>query len=176
MPRKTLLASIAAAAAATGSSARLLIGDVLVASESDNLRRLSSHSSPSSSSQERFLNSNEEILQAMLSKETFNIQRDECLDSVINGTATYSTCDIRRFPYCKGDTPNICFNRINRQDAFWPDKHPRYYIDYNRVRCYPEVGFNNVVFACSSCSPGRWCEPEGRCILDETMYSCWAGE
>ncbi|KAL7441276.1 hypothetical protein ACHAXH_005348 [Discostella pseudostelligera] len=179
MPRKVFLpliaAATAAAAAAEGqsSSARLLIGDV-DQSESENLvlRRPSSSSSSSSS---RSLNSNLDILKTMLAKETFNLQRDECL-SVVNGTSTYATCDIQRFPYCTGDTPNICFNRLNRQDAFWPDKHPKYYIDYDRVRCYPDVGKNGAVFACSSCSPGRWCEPEGRCILDETMYSCWAEE
>lgn len=176
MPRQALylafiaVAAVAAARAVQGrsSSARLLIGDV-VRAESENLLR-------SSSSSSRSLISNEEILKAMLSKETFNLQRDVCLHSVLNGTATYTTCDIQRFPYCKGDTPNICFNRLNRQDAFWPDKHPKYYIDYDRVRCYPNEGKGGTVFACSSCSPGRWCEPEGRCILDQTMYSCWSGE
>ena len=177
MPRRAIslafiaVVAVAAARAVQGrsSSSRLLIGDV-VRSESENLLR------SSSSSSSRSLNSNEEILKAMLSKETFNLQRDECLHSVTNGTSIYTTCDIRRFPYCEGDTPNICFNRLNRQDAFWPDKHPKYYIDYDRVRCYPNEGKNGAVFACSSCSPGRWCEPEGRCILDETKYSCWAGE
>ena len=71
--------------------------------------------------------------------------------------------------------PNICFNRINRQDAFWPDKHPKYYIDYNRIHCYPDQ-VHGVDFTCSSCSPGRWCIPEGRCILDENLYHCWAAE
>jgi hypothetical protein len=33
---------------------------------------------------------------------------------------------------------------------------------------------NSVNFACSSCSPERWCKPEGRCILDENLYGCWA--
>ena len=183
MPRRAISLALIAASAATvvvqgqSSSARLLIGDV-VQSESEKLRRpsTSSSSSTASSSSSRSLSDNEEILKSMLSKETFNLQRDECLHSTINGTSTYTTCDIRQFPYCTGDTPNICFNRLNRQDAFWPDKHPKYYIDYDRVRCYPNVGKNGNVFACSSCSPGRWCEPEGRCILDETMYSCWAEE
>ena len=110
----------------------------------------------------------------MLGKEFFDWDKDECLvgeDS--NGTAIYGRCDIRRFPFCEGERPNICFNRINRQDKFWPDKHPYYYIDYNRVHCYPDR-IHNVDFACSSCSPGRWCKPEGRCILDENMYRCWA--
>lgn len=110
----------------------------------------------------------------MLGKEHFDSERDECLVHVHagNDTAVYGRCDIRRFPYCHGDRPNICFNRINRQDAFYPDKHPKYYIDYNRVHCYPDRMYNDD-FTCSSCSPGRWCMPEGRCILDEKRYHCW---
>ena len=112
----------------------------------------------------------------MLGKDRFDVLTDECLQETSpDGTPVYGRCDILRFPYCSGDRPNICFNRINRQDSFWPDKHPRYYIDYNRVMCYPDRMYN-VDFTCSSCSPGRWCEPEGRCILDENMYSCWAAE
>ncbi|KAL7493237.1 hypothetical protein ACHAWT_002274 [Skeletonema menzelii] len=117
--------------------------------------------------------SNEDILQGMLGKEVFSFDKDECLIGVdVNGTATYGRCEIRRFPYCEGDTPHICFNRVNRQDKFWPDKNPYYYIDYKRIHCYPEI----EGFTCSSCSPGRWCIPEGRCILDENMYSCWDEE
>ena len=101
-----------------------------------------------------------------MKKEVFDHASDECLLDVVNGTATYGQCDIRQFPFCSGDTPHICFNRINRRDAFWPDKHPKYYIDYNRVHCYPDQ-LHGVDFTCSSCSPGRWCVPEGRCILDE---------
>ena len=102
----------------------------------------------------------------MMKKEVFDHASDECLLDVVNGTATYGRCDIRQFPFCSGDTPHICFNRINRRDAFWPDKHPKYYIDYNRIHCYPDQ-LHGVDFTCSSCSPGRWCVPEGRCILDE---------
>ena len=115
--------------------------------------------------------SNEEILKHMLKKDFFD-EKDECLE-MVNGVATYTKCDIRKFPYCHNDKPNICFNRINRQDKFWPDKNPYYYIDYNRVHCYPDR-INNVDFSCSSCSPGRWCMPEGRCILDESNYHCWS--
>lgn len=112
----------------------------------------------------------------MLGKEHFDIDRDECLNEVNDdGRAVYGRCDIRRFPYCTGNRGNICFNRVNRQDAFWPDKHPKYYIDYNRVHCYPDRQ-HNVDFTCSSCSPGRWCMPEGRCILDEKLYHCWDTE
>ena len=122
----------------------------------------------------RALGSNEDILNAMLGKEHFDINKDECL-TMVNGTETYGKCDIRHFPYCHDEKPHICFNRVNRQDAFWPDKHPRYYIDYNRIHCYPDR-VHNVEFTCSSCSPGRWCMPEGRCILDENMYHCWPNE
>jgi hypothetical protein len=114
--------------------------------------------------------SNEEILQGMLGKDVFSFDADECLVGIDgNGTAIYGRCEIRRFPYCEGNTPHICFNRINRQDKFWPDKNPYYYIDYKRIHCYPDI----EGFTCSSCSPGRWCTSEGRCILDEKMYSCW---
>ncbi|KAK1747863.1 hypothetical protein QTG54_001826 [Skeletonema marinoi] len=117
--------------------------------------------------------SNEEILKDMLGKEVFSFDTDECLIGVdVNGTATYGRCEIRRFPYCEGDTPHICFNRVNRQDKFWPDKNPHFYIDYKRIHCYPDI----EGFTCSSCSPGRWCTPEGRCILDENLYSCWDDE
>ena len=104
---------------------------------------------------ERRLN-NEDILKEMLDKEHFSLERDECMSINGDGTETYGRCDIRKFPYCSGDRPNICFNRVNRQDKFYPDKHPYYYIDYNRVHCYPDR-INNVDFTCSSCSPGRWC-------------------
>lgn len=163
MPRQSLLLALTAAstAAVEGSSERLLIGDVFT----------ESGSTPSRSLNEQ----NEAILKAMLGKETFHLHRDECLHEGDDGTAMYGQCDISLFPFCTGDTPNICFNRVNRQDAFWPDKHPRYYIDYDRVRCYPNRR-NSVDFACSSCSPGRWCVPEGRCILDENLYGCWAAE
>mmetsp|Transcript_5427 Transcript_5427/g.11923 ORF Transcript_5427/g.11923 Transcript_5427/m.11923 type:complete len:175 (-) Transcript_5427:196-720(-) len=171
LPRISLTLTVVAAALTSSGSAKS-IGDVL--SETESLR--GSSSSPTKQNQ-RSLNSNSEILAAMLSKEHFEIEKDECLDRIdpVNGTAIYTTCDIRRFPYCNGNRPNICFNRINRQDAFWPDKHPKYYIDYNRVHCYPDR-INNVDFTCSSCSPGRWCMPEGRCILDEKMYGCWTND
>ncbi|KAL7468521.1 hypothetical protein ACHAXS_008751 [Conticribra weissflogii] len=144
----------------TGST-EMLIGDVL----QEGLRG-------SQRQGDRWL-SNEEIMKPMLSKEHFDLSKDVCLNGEDEyGNAIYGQCDIRRFPFCKDEKPNICFNRINRQDKFWPDKHPYYYIDYNRVYCYPNR-FHNVEFSCSSCSPGRWCAAEGRCILDENMYHCW---
>mmetsp|Transcript_11646 Transcript_11646/g.24844 ORF Transcript_11646/g.24844 Transcript_11646/m.24844 type:complete len:166 (-) Transcript_11646:135-632(-) len=165
MTRKSLLLAIFSSAIASGSSVQL-IGDVL----SEQLRGSSSQPQQN----QRALN-NMEILNAMLGKEHFDFERDECLIDNVDGTPVYGRCDIRQFPYCNGNRPNICFNRINRQDAFWEDKHPKYYIDYNRVHCYPDR-FHNVDFTCSSCSPGRWCMPEGRCILDENMYHCWETE
>lgn len=158
------LAIVASAADMTGSSSVQSIGDVL----SEGLR------GAPSPQHHRSLNGNVDVLAHMLGKEHFDSERDECLVHVHagNDTAVYGRCDIRRFPYCHGDRPNICFNRINRQDAFYPDKHPKYYIDYNRVHCYPDRMYNDD-FTCSSCSPGRWCMPEGRCILDEKRYHCW---
>lgn len=175
MPQKLLSLALVAATAAVAtaidySENSLLIGDVV--SESESLR-----GSSSQQQQQRSLNGNADILNAMLGKEHFDVDRDECLQPSTDGTTTptYGKCDIRHFPYCNGDRPNICFNRINRQDAFYPDKHPKYYIDYNRIHCYPDR-VHNVDFTCSSCSPGRWCMPEGRCILDENMYHCWNNE
>ena len=180
MTRTASLLALTAASTAIGgcsstsSTTTLLIGDVFTKSEKDGVLR---GSLPSRSLNEQ----NESILKSMLDKETFNIDRDECLinvDSSSNGSSTpiYGQCDILLFPFCSGNTPNICFNRINRQDAFYPDKHPKYYIDYSRIRCYPDTHTNGVDFPCSSCSPGRWCVPEGRCILDENLYGCWAVE
>ncbi|KAL9179921.1 hypothetical protein ACHAXT_007891 [Thalassiosira profunda] len=165
MARTPLALALAVAALASGGSAKQLIGDVI----SERLRGSSQARQP------RRLDGNDDILQAMMKKEVFDHARDECLLDVVNGTATYGRCDIRQFPFCSGDTPHICFNRINRRDAFWPDKHPKYYIDYNRIHCYPDK-LHGVDFTCSSCSPGRWCVPEGRCILDENKYHCWADE
>ena len=178
MPRTASLLALTAAStvviggcSSTSTTTRLLIGDVFVKSAEDGALR---GSLPSRSLNEQ----NESILRAMLDKETFDVSRDECLIDVdgSNGNPIYGQCDILLFPFCTGDTPNICFNRINRQDAFYPDKHPKYYIDYSRIRCYPNTHTNNVDFPCSSCSPGRWCVPEGRCILDENLYGCWAVE
>ena len=185
MTRKALsLALVASALAHDGgvSAKQRLIGDVITEVDDGGgvvARRLSSffQSLRGGGGRQRSLSSNSEVLDAMLTKEFFNPETDECLlsNDASGEEPVYGPCNIREFPYCEGDRPNICFNRINRQDAFWPDKHPRYYIDYNRVHCYPDVMFN-VDFTCSSCSPGRWCMPEGRCILDENMYDCWGTE
>eukprot|EP00571_Detonula_confervacea_P004943 CAMPEP_0172319878 /NCGR_PEP_ID=MMETSP1058-20130122/38949_1 /TAXON_ID=83371 /ORGANISM="Detonula confervacea, Strain CCMP 353" /LENGTH=119 /DNA_ID=CAMNT_0013035021 /DNA_START=43 /DNA_END=403 /DNA_ORIENTATION=- len=115
MPRKSLSLAIVAATAAvvtaSGSSAdRLLIGDVI--SESESLRgSSSSHQRQNNQHQQRSLN-NVDILNAMLGKEHFDIDRDECLQPATannNGTnvAIYGKCDIRHFPYCNGDDPTF---------------------------------------------------------------------
>mmetsp|Transcript_4643 Transcript_4643/g.6354 ORF Transcript_4643/g.6354 Transcript_4643/m.6354 type:complete len:178 (-) Transcript_4643:239-772(-) len=90
-------------------------------------------------------------------------------DVCLNGPNNYGPCIKSRFPKCKSNE-QLCYNRVNRQDKFYPDKVPHFYIDYNRVLCYPNswAGYGG----CSSCSPGRWCEEEYRCILDESGYPC----
>merc|ERR1712032_1518527 len=77
----------------------------------------------------------------------------------------FEDCDFSKFPTCK-DTEYRCYNRTNRRDRFQSDGNPAYYIDYNRVFCYP------LDLDCSSCTPGRFCRPEKRCILDEAQYPC----
>jgi hypothetical protein len=76
-------------------------------------------------------------------------------------------CDKSRFPEC-GKNEEICYNRKPSRDDFHDDNHqPMYYIQYDRVLCYPSNWG-----ACSSCSPGRYCRTEKRCILDEFNYDC----
>jgi len=84
------------------------------------------------------------------------------------GPDDVGSCDMSRFPICQpGETR--CYNRKVWRDKFHVDiKQPMTYIDYDSVLCYPD-GFRR---ACSSCSPGRYCESEGRCILDEIDYNC----
>lgn len=83
-----------------------------------------------------------------------------------NGRALLGRCDTSRFPDCGGDI--ICYNRKPARDQFWPDIHqPVFFIQYDRVLCYPRA-WN----ACSSCTPGRYCKSEKRCILDENDYPC----
>ncbi len=76
-------------------------------------------------------------------------------------------CDQSRFPTCNDDE-DICYNRKPSRDHFHPDNHQhRYYIQYDRVFCYP-LNWGG----CSSCSPGRYCKSESRCILEEENYPC----
>ena len=84
-----------------------------------------------------------------------------------NGLEDYGTCDLSKFPTCPEGT-QICFNRKAFKDRFHDDnRQPKYYIDYGLVYCYPD-NFE----ACSSCTPGRYCKSEARCILDENEYPC----
>mmetsp|Transcript_7121 Transcript_7121/g.10407 ORF Transcript_7121/g.10407 Transcript_7121/m.10407 type:complete len:148 (-) Transcript_7121:124-567(-) len=73
------------------------------------------------------------------------------------------------FPKCDDDE-FYCYNRINRRDKFWPDKVPHFYIDPIRIHCYPNSWL--TMGGCSTCSPGRYCLSENRCILDELGYEC----
>jgi hypothetical protein len=76
-------------------------------------------------------------------------------------------CDLSRFPNCDNKS-FICYNRKPSRDHFFDDNHqPIFYIQYDRVYCYPEQWA-----ACSSCTPGRFCKSEARCILDEIDYPC----
>jgi hypothetical protein len=76
-------------------------------------------------------------------------------------------CDKSRFPQC-GDDEDICYNRKPSRDHFHRDNHEHvYYIQYDRVFCYP-ISWGG----CSSCSPGRYCQSEKRCILHEEDYPC----
>lgn len=89
-----------------------------------------------------------------------------------NGLNTFGTCDPAiHFPVCKSDE-FYCYNRINRHDKFYPDKNPYYYIEPRRVYCYSNSWLTEAKGACSSCSPGRFCASESRCILDEFVYNC----
>lgn len=91
---------------------------------------------------------------------------DECFDA---DEDKFGKCDLDRFPRC-GNDELICYNRTNRRDKFYSDWHPHFYINYHRVLCYPASweGWGG----CSSCSPGRYCKHEKRCILDEAQYCC----
>jgi hypothetical protein len=89
-------------------------------------------------------------------------------DVCINGTETFGPCDTSLFPVCDPDTELICYNRRPMRSQFWSDiRQPKYYIDYVNVYCYP-----NYWEGCSSCSPGRLCRAESRCILQDDDYPC----
>ena len=84
-----------------------------------------------------------------------------------NGENDYGPCDKSKFPDCPKGT-QTCYNRKAFKDRFFDDnRQPKYYIDYGLVFCYPD-NFE----ACSSCTPGRYCRSESRCILDEKDYPC----
>lgn len=94
------------------------------------------------------------------------------LDECENGVHQFGPCNVTRFPNCtelglqQGQTLYPCYNRKPHRSRFWPDHAPKYYIQYDRVFCFP----SNTI--CSSCTPGRLCQSERRCILDELRYNC----
>ena len=92
------------------------------------------------------------------------LSSDECE----NSPGVYGECDLSLIPDCSGQ--QLCLFRKTRRDKFFPDKNPFFYIQYDRVQCVP------LDENCSMCSPGRYCESENRCILDDGNYDCsqWA--
>jgi hypothetical protein len=101
----------------------------------------------------------------------FDASIDLCDNSPnpIEDRPSLGLCDTSRFPTCGGrDEEQICYNRKFSRDHFHADTHQhQYYIQYDRVFCYPEYWGG-----CSSCTPGRYCVSEKRCILDELDYPC----
>jgi len=84
-----------------------------------------------------------------------------------NENGQFGVCDQSRFPTCDSRS-RICYNRRPMRDSFYADnRQPFFYIDYSLVFCYPASWSG-----CSSCSPGRYCTSEARCILDEQDYPC----
>ena len=82
------------------------------------------------------------------------------------GPPQLGPCDTSRFPSCSEQ--QICYNRKPSRDLFTPGTNqPVYYIQYDRVLCYPDY-----IGGCSSCTPGRYCVSESTCILDEVDYPC----
>lgn len=95
----------------------------------------------------------------------FDPDNDVCYDE---STDAFGPCDEAKFPSCDPDDELICFNRRPFRDRFYADnRNPYYYIDYRSVFCYPAQWGG-----CSSCSPGRYCKSEKRCILEENDYPC----
>ena len=77
-------------------------------------------------------------------------------------------CDEGKFPVCHDETEDICFNRKASRDHYHSDTHEHvFFIQYDRVFCYP-IAWGG----CSSCTPGRYCLSEKRCILLELDYPC----
>jgi hypothetical protein len=95
---------------------------------------------------------------------------DQCLVPGTGETtaAVLGPCNTNQFPLCDPATTLICYNRQPSRHLFHADnRQPLYYIDYRNVRCYP-----NDWHGCSSCTPGRYCKSESRCILEEEGYPC----
>jgi hypothetical protein len=95
---------------------------------------------------------------------------DQCLVPGTGDTtaAVLGPCNTNQFPLCDAASTLICYNRQPSRHLFHADnRQPLYYIDYRNVRCYP-----NDWHGCSSCTPGRYCKSESRCILEEEGYPC----
>lgn len=93
-------------------------------------------------------------------------QTDFCRVSDTNDE-TFGPCDTTKFPVCP-DGELICYNRRPSRSLFYQDiRQPYFYIDYRNVYCYPDTWQG-----CSSCSPGRLCLSENRCILQDIGYPC----
>mmetsp|Transcript_24770 Transcript_24770/g.46261 ORF Transcript_24770/g.46261 Transcript_24770/m.46261 type:complete len:146 (+) Transcript_24770:462-899(+) len=111
-------------------------------------------------------NNDERQLQAF---DFFDPDTDLCDNSAnpLEDRPELGPCDTSRFPRCNGDQ-DICYNRKPSRDHFHRDNHQhKFYIQYDRVFCYPKSWGG-----CSSCSPGRYCKSEKRCILEEEGYPC----
>jgi hypothetical protein len=105
-------------------------------------------------------------LERNLQQRIFDIFTPE--DVCKNGEGDYGVCDQSRFPTCVAGKTLICYNRRPMREFFYADnRQPYFYIDYDNVFCYPDNWGG-----CSSCSPGRYCFSESRCILDEQNYPC----
>jgi len=99
----------------------------------------------------------------------FDPDEDRC-DNSANPTEDrplLEECNFDRFPVCERNE-DICYNRKPSRDHFHRDNHQhKFYIQYDRVFCYP-LSWGG----CSSCTPGRYCKSEKRCILEEVGYNC----
>lgn len=85
-----------------------------------------------------------------------------------NGEPILGPCDHSKFPTCEEGKSTKCYNRKPSRSEFYDDNHqPVFYIQYDRILCYP-----NKWDGCSSCTPGRYCRSEQRCILEELNYPC----
>lgn len=95
-------------------------------------------------------------------RDRFDDSIDECMDPE---TKEFGKCNLDLFPICNSGL-RICYNRFNRRDKFYDDWIPYSYINYNAIKCIPSD------WNCSSCSPGRYCNSEKRCVADELIYHC----
>jgi len=96
----------------------------------------------------------------------FRLDEDVCQNGVNeDGSPQLGPCDLLQFPACRMDE-GYCLNRKPSRDEFHDDHVPKFYIQYDRILCFPKA------WACSSCTPGRFCRTEKRCILEDIGYPC----